>query len=53
VSLIAVVGDTSTTTSLGIAAAWPIDEPCMVAEFDPAGGCLAAWLDVPRSPGLA
>jgi hypothetical protein len=25
----------------------------MVAEFDPAGGCLAAWLDVPRSPGLA
>jgi hypothetical protein len=25
----------------------------MVAEFDPAGGCLAAWLDLPRSPGLA
>jgi hypothetical protein len=25
----------------------------MLAEFDPAGGCLAAWLGVPRSPGLA
>jgi hypothetical protein len=53
VSLVAVVGDSCTTTSLGIAAAWPSDEQCVVAEFDPAGGCLAAWLDVPRSPGLA
>lgn len=52
-SLVAVVGDGCTTTALGIAAAWPQDDPCMVAEFDPAGGCLAAWLDVPRSPGLA
>lgn len=47
------VGDGSTTTALGMAAAWPIGEPCMVAEFDPAGGCLAAWLGMPRSPGLA
>jgi hypothetical protein len=53
VSLVAVVGDGCTTTALGIAAAWPQGEPCMVAEFDAAGGCLAAWLDVPRSPGLA
>jgi hypothetical protein len=53
VSLVAVIGDSCTTTSLGIAAAWPTDEQCVVAEFDPAGGCLAAWLDVPRSPGLA
>ena len=52
-SLVAVVGDSSTTTSVGIAAAWPLDEPCLVVEFDPAGGCLSAWLDVPRSPGLA
>ena len=52
-SLVAVVGDGCTTTALGLAAAWPVGEPCMVAEFDPAGGCLAAWLDVPRSPGLA
>ncbi len=52
-SLVAVVGDGCTTTALGLAAAWPVGEPCMLAEFDPAGGCLAAWLDVPRSPGLA
>jgi hypothetical protein len=53
VSLVAVVGDGCTTSALGIAIAWPFGEPCIVAEFDPAGGCLAAWLDVPRSPGLA
>lgn len=52
-SLVAVVGDGCTTTALGMAAVWPHGEPCIVAEFDPAGGCLAAWLDVPRSPGLA
>lgn len=52
-SLVAVVGDGCTTTALGIAAAWSVDDPCLVAEFDPNGGCLAAWLDVPRSPGLA
>ncbi|MEP7111907.1 MAG: hypothetical protein ABI862_01460 [Ilumatobacteraceae bacterium] len=52
-SLVAVVGDGSTTTALGMVAAWPTGDPCVVAEFDPAGGCLAAWLDVPRSPGLA
>jgi hypothetical protein len=52
-SLVAVVGDGCTTTALGLAAAWPADESCMVAEFDPAGGCLAAWLDLPRAPGLA
>ncbi len=52
-SLVAVVGDGCTTTALGMAAAWSSDEPCIVAEFDPAGGCVAAWLDVPRSPGLA
>jgi MinD-like ATPase involved in chromosome partitioning or flagellar assembly len=53
VSLVAVVGDGCTTTALGIAAAWPLDDPRLVVEFDPAGGSLAAWLDVPRSPGLA
>ena len=52
-SLVAVVGDGATTTALGLAAVWPQGDPCLVAEFDPAGGCLSAWLDVPRSPGLA
>jgi hypothetical protein len=53
VSLIGVVGDGCTTTALGIAAMWPPHESCVVVEFDPAGGCLGAWLDLPRSPGLA
>lgn len=52
-SLVAVVGDGCTTTAVGMAAAWHVDDPCVVAEFDPAGGCLTAWLDVPRAPGLA
>ncbi|HEY7625970.1 MAG TPA: hypothetical protein VH761_02840 [Ilumatobacteraceae bacterium] len=52
-SLVAVVGDGCTTTALGLAATWQRDESCFVAEFDPAGGCLSAWLDLPRSPGLA
>ena len=52
-SLIAVVGEGCTTTALGIAAAWSPDDPCVVTEFDAAGGCLTAWLDLPRSPGLA
>jgi hypothetical protein len=53
VSLVAVVGEGCTTTVVGLAAVWPAGDPCLVAEFDAAGGCLAAWLDVPRSPGLA
>lgn len=52
-SLVAVVGDGCTTSALGIVTAWPLDDPCLVAEFDPAGGSLSAWLDVARSPGLA
>ena len=52
-TVVGVVGDGCSTTALGIAAAWPEREPCVLAEFDPAGGCLAAWLDLPRSPGLA
>jgi hypothetical protein len=52
-SLVAVVGDGCTTTAVGLAAAWALDDPCMLVEFDPFGGCLSAWLDVPRSPGLA
>lgn len=52
-SLVAVIGDGSTTTAVGLAGAWPAAERCVIAEFDPSGGCLSAWLDVPTSPGLA
>ena len=51
-SLIAVVGEGSTTTAVGLVSAWPLGEPCSLVEFDPAGGCLSAWLDTPQSPGL-
>lgn len=50
-TVVAVVGDGCTTTAIGLAAAWPV--PCALVEFDPAGGSLAAWLNLSRSPGLA
>jgi hypothetical protein len=53
VTLVAVVGDGCTTTALGLAASWRSHQPCALVELDAAGGSLAAWLDVPRSPGLA
>lgn len=52
-SLVAVVGECSTTTALGLAATWPDGERAVVVEFDPAGGCLSAWLEVPRQPSLS
>src|SRR4051794_32733915 len=53
VSLVAVVGECSTTTAVALAATWPAGERVIVAELDPAGGSLAAWLDVPRAPNLS
>jgi len=52
-SLVAVVGECSTTTAVALAATWPAGERVVVAELDPGGGSLAAWLDVPRSPNLS
>ena len=52
-TLVVVVGDGCTTTAAGLAAAWPTAKPCALVELDAAGGSLAAWLDLPRSPGLA
>ncbi len=76
-TIVAVTGDCSTTTSLALAAAWPRpgslpdlgrDRPAargesdrdrgagldgvLVVEADPAGGCLAGWLDCPATPSL-
>lgn len=50
-SLIALVGDCTTTTSLAIAASW-IDE-VVILEADRSGGSLTAWLDTPATPSLA
>ena len=52
-SLVAVVGDFATTVAIGLAATWPAGDRTFVLEFDQAGGCASAWLDVPREPGLS
>ncbi|MEX2626307.1 MAG: hypothetical protein WD225_05450, partial [Ilumatobacteraceae bacterium] len=50
-SLVAVIGDAATTTTLALAATWP-DDP-LVVEADPTGGSMAAWLDLPGEPTLS
>jgi hypothetical protein len=56
VSIVAVVGPTSSTTALALASTWPSrpggQDPVLL-EADPCGGVYAAWLDVPAMPGLA
>ena len=52
-SIVAVVGDGATTLAVALAATWPQGERVVLAELDPAGGSLGAWLDVPRSPNLS
>lgn len=51
-TIIAVIGDCTTTTCVALAACWPADHDVLVLEADPAGGSLAAWLDTPSSPSL-
>ena len=50
-TIIAVIGDCTTTTCIALAAGWPGD--VLVLEADPSGGSLAGWLDTPNSPSLA
>lgn len=52
-SLVAVVGDASTTTALALALCWPSGVEVLLAELDPSGGDLAGWLDVTEQPGVA
>ncbi len=51
-TIIAVIGDCTTTVCVALAACWPADDDVLVLEADPAGGSLAAWLDTPSSPSL-
>jgi len=51
-TIIAVIGDCTTTICVALAACWPADDEVLVLEADPAGGSLAAWLDTPSSPSL-
>jgi MinD-like ATPase involved in chromosome partitioning or flagellar assembly len=53
VSIVVVTGDCVTTTTLALAAAWPARSDVLVLEADPAGGSMAAWLDVPVAPSLS
>lgn len=55
-SIVAVVGPTSSTTALALASTWPTsvgDTEVVLVDADPAGGVYAAWLDLPTTPGLA
>ena len=52
-SLVAIAGDDATTTTLALAAAWPVTDDVLVIEADPRGGSLAAWLDIPIAPSLS
>ena len=52
-SLVAIAGDHATTTTLAVAAAWPVSDDLLVIEADPRGGSLAAWLDIPLTPSLS
>jgi len=54
-SVLAFVGDCTTTTCLALAAGWPVHAPHdpVIVEADPSGGSIAAWLDAPVSPSLS
>ncbi|PIE34388.1 MAG: hypothetical protein CSA55_01060 [Ilumatobacter coccineus] len=52
-AIVAVTGDLVTTTSIALALGWPTDDDPVVVEADPAGGDLAAWLDIPVHPSLS
>jgi MinD-like ATPase involved in chromosome partitioning or flagellar assembly len=52
-TVVAVVGDATTTTALAVAAGWPTEDGAVVLEADPSGGTLAGWLDTPVHPSLA
>lgn len=52
-SIVAIIGDCTTTTSVALASAWPVDDEVVIAEVDRTGGSLAAWLDTPVTPSLS
>ena len=52
-SIVAVTGDASTTTSVALAASWSTDDDLVLVEADPSGGDIAAWFDMPVEPSLS
>jgi MinD-like ATPase involved in chromosome partitioning or flagellar assembly len=55
VTIVAVVGDASTTSTVALAVTWPDGDlgDVIVLDADPGGGSLAGWLDTPSQPSLA
>ncbi len=51
--IVAVTGDSCTTTSVALAAGWPVGSDALLVEADPTGGDLAAWFDLPSTPSLS
>ena len=55
-TIVAVVGDATTTTAVALAVGWPTGDSgaaAIVLEADPTGGSLAGWLDTPSQPSLS
>lgn len=52
-AIVAVAGDACTTTSVALAASWPVTDDVVMVEADPSGGDLAAWFDMPVAPSLS
>jgi MinD-like ATPase involved in chromosome partitioning or flagellar assembly len=52
-TIVAVVGDACTTTTVALASAWPAASEALIVEADPTGGDLTAWLDLPILPSLS
>jgi MinD-like ATPase involved in chromosome partitioning or flagellar assembly len=53
VSLVAVIGDCTTTTSVALSATWPSGDEVVILEADRSGGSLTGWLDTPPTPSLS
>lgn len=52
-SIVAVTGDCCTTTTVALAAAWPVDDDVLLVEGDRTGGDVAAWFDLTETPSLS
>ncbi len=52
-TVIAVVGDATTTIAVALAVGWPTNREVIVLEADPSGGSLAGWLGTSAQPSLA
>lgn len=52
-SIVAIVGDCTTTTAVALASTWPLSDDVIIVEADRSGGSLVGWLDTPPTPSLS